>query len=77
MPVISDAQMAEDRLVVGQFRALKVYVRHGRADRLEQRGRELAGIPTETGFRGELEFALDARPAVYAGAFQQITDLVP
>ena len=76
VPVISDAQMAEDRLVVGQFRALKVY--YGMGVRIDSSN--VAGTrwdTNETGFRGELEFALDARPAVYAGAFQQITDLVP
>ena len=30
-----------------------------------------------TGFRGEEEMGFDARPAVYAGYFQAITDIVP
>ena len=29
-----------------------------------------------TGFRGEEEIAFDARPAVYAGKFQRITNAV-
>jgi len=28
------------------------------------------------GFRGEMEMGLDARPAVYAGAFEFIADIV-
>ena len=30
-----------------------------------------------TGFRGEEEMGFDARPAVYAGYFQMITDITP
>jgi hypothetical protein len=29
------------------------------------------------GFRGEQEMGLDARPAVFAGAFQFVADVVP
>jgi len=30
-----------------------------------------------TGFRGEMEMAFDARPAVFAGYAQLITDIIP
>jgi hypothetical protein len=30
-----------------------------------------------TGFRGEEEIAFDARPAVYTGHFQRVTNILP
>jgi hypothetical protein len=67
--------MTADRLVVGDFKALKVYYGETyRVDSSDQAGerwdRNLIG------FRGEMEIGLDARAAVFSGAFQQVTNLI-
>lgn len=77
IPVTYDSQLAgSDDLIVGEWEALKVYVGEGfRIDSSDVAGerwdRNLVG------FRGEEEFGLDARPAVFAGAFQFIADIIP
>lgn len=75
IPVIPDNRMTADRLVVGEFQALKVY--EGEAFRVDSS--DVANTRWDknlVGFRGELDMGLDARPAVYAGAFQQVTNLI-
>lgn len=74
VPVIGDSQFAADDLIVGDFKALKVY--HGQSYRVDSSS--VAGTRWDanvTGFRGEMELGLDARPAVFAGAFQIIADI--
>lgn len=75
VPCIADAYMPTDDLIVGQFRKLKAYTSGTRVDSSDQAGtrwdRNL------TGFRGETELGFDARPAVYAGYFQYVGDIVP
>ncbi len=76
IPVIPDPSMTSDRLVVGDFKALRVY--YGETYRVDSS--EVAGERWDrnlVGFRGEMEIGLDARPAVYSGAFQQITNVAP
>lgn len=75
-PVYVDDQATDDRIVVGQFSALKLYV----GDQYRVDTSEVAGSRWDNnlvGFRAEEEIAMDARPAVYAGYFQQVTDLLP
>ena len=76
IPVIPDSSITDKSMIVGQWKALKVYFGQGfRVD-----SSDVAGTRWDsnvTGFRGEEELGLDARPAVYAGAFQQITSVVP
>ncbi len=75
IPVIPDVNMPSDSLVVGEWNALKLYFGHG----LRINSSSEAGNRWDynlTGFRGEEEFGLDARPAVYTGAFQRIVDVV-
>ena len=76
IPVLGDDQLAADDLIVGQFKALKIF--HGQSYRVDSSS--VAGTRWDTnltGFRGEMELGLDARAAVYAGAFQFIADIVP
>lgn len=76
VPVYAENQLAgTDDLLVGQFDALKVY--HGEGYRVDSS--DVAGSRWDDnliGFRGEMEMGLDARPAVYAGAFQFIADII-
>ncbi len=76
IPVIPDSQFAADDMIVGEWSALKLYLGQGyRVD-----SSDVAGTRFDynlTGFRAEMEMALDARPAVYAGAFQLIEDILP
>ncbi len=76
VPVYSENQLAgTDDLIVGEFSALKVY--HGESYRVDST--DIAGTRWDynlVGFRGEMEMGLDARPAVYAGAFQFVADIV-
>lgn len=77
IPVTYDNQMTgSDDLIVGDFTALKVYFGEGfRVD-----SSDVAGTRWDTnlvGFRGEEEIGLDARPAVFSGAFQFIADIIP
>ena len=67
--------MTADNLVVGEFRSA-IFVR-GEGYRVDTSSE--AGDRWDknlTGFRGEEEIAFDARPAVYTGHFQRITNLV-
>lgn len=76
IPVIGDEELASDDLIVGEFSALKVF--HGQSYRVDSSA--VAGTRWDKniiGFRGEAELGLDARPAVYAGAFQFVADIVP
>ena len=64
-----------DNLVVGAWKKLKVYF--GENYRVDSS--DVAGTRWDvnvTGFRGEEELGFDARPAVYAGWFQMITDIL-
>ena len=76
IPVYPENQIAgADDLIVGEFSALKVY--HGDAYRVDSS--DIAGTRWDynlVGFRGEMEMGLDARPAVYAGAFEFVADIV-
>jgi HK97 family phage major capsid protein len=75
-PVYVDDQATDDRLVVGQFKQLTLYV--GADYRIDSS--DVAGSRWDSnlvGFRGEEDIALDARAAVMAGRFQQVTDLLP
>ena len=68
--------MTADRLVGGDCKALRVY--YGETYRVDSS--EVAGERWDRnliGFRGEMEIGLDARPAVFSGAFQQITNVAP
>jgi len=65
-----------DNLVVGQWKKLKIYF--GESYRVASS--DQAGTRWDlnlTGFRGEEEMGFDARPAVYAGYFQMVTDILP
>lgn len=65
-----------DNLIVGAWKKFKIYF--GQSYRVDSSS--VAGTRWDanvTGFRGEEEMGFDARPAVYAGHFQLITDVVP
>jgi HK97 family phage major capsid protein len=65
-----------DNLVVANWKKFKVYF--GESYRVDSS--DSAGTRWDTnltGFRGEEEMGFDARPAVYAGYAQMITDIVP
>lgn len=65
-----------DNLVVGQWKKFKVYFGENyRVDSSDEAGTRWD--TNLTGFRGEEEMGFDARPAVYAGYFQMITDILP
>jgi HK97 family phage major capsid protein len=65
-----------DNLVVGQWKKFKIYFGESyRVDSSDQAGTRWD--TNLTGFRGEEEMGFDARPAVYAGYFQAITDITP
>lgn len=65
-----------DNLVVGDWKRLKVYFGQSyRVDSSDQAGTRWD--TNLTGFRGEEEMGCDARPAVYAGHFQMVTDILP
>lgn len=76
VPVFPELQLAgADDMIVGEFSALKVY--HGDAYRVDST--DIAGTRWDynlVGFRGEMEMGLDARPAVFAGAFSFIADIL-
>lgn len=65
-----------DNLVVAAWKKFKLYFGENyRVDQSDQAGsRWDANL---TGFRGEEEMGFDARPAVYSGAAQLITDITP
>lgn len=83
LPVHADAAAdlqgtaaVQDNLVVADWKAFKVY--WGQDYRVDSS--DVANTRWDynlTGFRGEEEMAFDARPAVYAGRAQLITDIVP
>jgi len=75
VPCIADNYMPTDDLIVGQFRKLKAYTSSMRIDSSDQAGSRWD--TNLTGFRGELELGADARPAVYSGYFQYVSDIVP
>ena len=65
-----------DNLVVAEFKSFKIYF--GENYRVDSSS--VAGTRWDanvTGFRGEEEMGFDARPAVYSGAAQMITDVLP
>lgn len=67
--------MTADNLVVGEFRGAEFYRGEGyRVDTSSEAGDRWD--KNLTGFRGEEEIAFDARPAVYTGKFQRITNIV-
>ena len=75
IPVVVDNSMTGVDLIVGEWSALKVY--YGEGYRVDTT--DVANTRWDynlSGFRGELEMGLDARPAVYAGAFQRVADVV-
>ena len=83
LPVYADAgadlqgtAAVVDNLVVADWKAFKVY--WGQDYRVDSS--DVANTRWDynlTGFRGEEEMAFDARPAVYAGRAQMITDIAP
>lgn len=67
--------MPSDSLVVGEYRsALFIRGQGYRVDSSSEAGTRWD--KNETGFRGEEEIAFDARPAVYTGHFQRITNAI-
>ena len=65
-----------DNLVVAQWKKFKVYFgQNYRVDSSDQAGTRWD--TNLTGFRGEEEMGFDARPTVYAGYAQMITDIIP
>jgi len=76
LPVFPDTTITSDRMVVGDFKAAKLYI--GEDYRVDSS--DIAGTRWDTntvGFRGEMELGFDARPAILAGAFQDVNDFVP
>lgn len=77
IPLIYDANLAgSDDLIVGDFKSVKVFF----GDTFRIDSSSVAGNrwdENETGFRGEFEMGLDARPAVYTGNFTRSTDVTP
>ena len=76
IPVYRESEYltGSDDMIVGEFSALKVYF--GEGQRIDSS--DVAGTRWDknvTGFRGEMEMAFDARPAVYAGALQFVADI--
>jgi HK97 family phage major capsid protein len=83
IPVYPDARSDQlgtaavvDNLIVGNWKKFKLYFGESyRVDTSDQ-GSTRWDLNL-TGFRGEEEMGFDARPAVYAGYFQMITDIAP
>jgi HK97 family phage major capsid protein len=76
IPVRHTPNIASDTLVVGEFSSVEFYRGLGyRVDVSSEAGDRWD--KNLTGFRGEEDIAFDARPAVYAGRFQRITNAVP
>lgn len=76
IPLVIDTDAATDDLVVGEWSALKLYLGQDvRVDTSDQAGDRWD--KNLIGFRGEEDMAFDARPAVYSGALQMVTDVVP
>jgi HK97 family phage major capsid protein len=76
IPIVVDTDAASDDLVVGEWSAMKLYIGdEARVDSSDEAGTRWD--TNVTGFRGEEDMAFDARPAVYAGALQMVTDVIP
>lgn len=83
IPVYADAASDQtgtaavtDNLVVADWKKFKVYF--GESYRVDSSDEAGTRWDTNlTGFRGEEEMGFDARPAVYAGYAQMITDVLP
>lgn len=83
IPVYADAAAdlegtaaVTDNLVVANWKKFKVYFGESyRVDSSDQAGTRWD--TNLTGFRGEEEMGFDARPVVYAGHAQMITDIIP
>lgn len=75
MRIRHSPNMTTDNLVVGEFRDLYFFRGQGyQVDVSDQAGTRWDY--NLTGFRGEEEIAFDARPSVYTGHFQRITNLL-
>jgi HK97 family phage major capsid protein len=75
IPLRHTPNLATDNLVVGEFKSTQFFKGQGyRVDTSSEAGDRWD--KNLTGFRGEEEIAFDARPAVYAGKFQRITNAV-
>lgn len=75
IPVRHTPNIASDTLVVGEFKSVQLYRGQGyRVDVSSEAGDRWD--KNLTGFRGEEGIAMDARPAVYTGKFQRITNAV-
>jgi HK97 family phage major capsid protein len=75
IPVIVDPGFASDDLVVAEWSVFKAYT----DDSYRVDVSDVAGDRWDknlVGFRGEETLAYDARPAVYAGAAQYVTDIL-
>lgn len=77
IPVYPETQLAgTDDLLVGEWSALQVFYGDSyRVDTSDEAGDRWD--KNLVGFRGEQEIGLDARAAVFAGAFQFIADIAP
>ena len=77
VPVYAETQLAAtDDLLIGQFSAVQLFRSSDyRVDTSDEAGDRWD--KNLVGFRGEEEIGLDARAAVFAGAFQFIADIVP
>lgn len=76
VPVYPDNNITTDTLLIGNFKAAKLFVGLGyRVDTSTEAGSRWD--QNLIGFRGEEDIAFDARTAVATGAFERITNLVP
>lgn len=76
LPVRATPNMPTDSMVVGEYKAAMFFRGQGyRVDVSTEAGTRWD--TNLTGFRGEEEIAFDARPTVYTGHFQRITDFTP
>jgi hypothetical protein len=83
IPVFADAGANQngtaaviDNLVVADWSKFKIFLGQSyRVDSSDEAGERFD--KNLTGFRGEEELGFDARPAVYAGHAQMITDVLP
>ncbi len=77
IPVYPETQLAgTDDLLVGEWSALEVFYGDSyRVDTSDEAGDRWD--KNLVGFRGEQEIGLDARAAVFAGAFQFVADIAP
>lgn len=75
IPVYVDPGMATDDLWVGDFKQFVIYEGESfRVDTSDEAGDRWD--KNLVGFRGEMDFAFDARPAVYAGCLQVVADIL-